>query len=362
MADSVVKTLVDKVTDLSDRVGVQETDRLVDRIVERVGTGNKTSDFVETIKGVKEILGPANGKPAEEKTDPWAAAERILSMRSDNPMVEILKQQMIDTNRAIEAERQRQFDAAEKAKEREAALQAELRRTMQPAAAPKGLVDQIVELASVAEKLEPLKKLFGGGAGSNGTGTAAVTESRSHRMGTLEFLSQTLPTILDSPLASAAAQLVMSLANRSQATATTAGNPAAPQVGATPMADPFQKFLTETATPVMLNYFIQGSTGEDFADWVYAAWPRYLPRMQNFSHPLIPGQRGAPAIIAAFRNIPNVWSRIAGQEQEFSAFVYEFCAFKPDAEEGDDDDAQDVEARTVTADEDGWEQPAEAHA
>jgi hypothetical protein len=286
--------------------------------------------------------------PVATPVDPWSAAEKILNMRSDNPMVEIMKAQMEAQAKALEAERERQFKAAEAAKQREFELQKELTTARSGnSIAPKGLIDQITELAGVADKLEPLKKLFGWGSPN---GTSADGGSARHVKTTiLDLVGDHLPKVLDafSPLIQVAAHKIMNPAlavNGTHAQSTTTVQ--------VPGTDAFQEFLRTVATPKMLMYFRIAMhekgpgpqvSGENLADLIYGLFPEHFENLQKFTHPMLPGLSGPAAIITAYRNAPSVWAEVGPNEAKFSEFVHAFCAWKPDTDEDEVLDAEVVE-------------------
>jgi len=281
---------------------------------------------------------PTATTPAELKTvDPWEAASKILQMRSENPMVDILKSQLEASAKSIEAERQRQFDADQKARDREFKLQQDLltAKTQAPVQ-QKGILEQLAELAGALDKFEPLKKLFGLANGSE------AAPARPTKMGALDFLAEVLPKVFESPLANAAAAKLMQPGPGPSANqgAGLPGNPAMRPVQPVPPADMFMRFVQEIVTPKMLLFLDAGQDGEDFADWLAAGFPEYFDRIKNFSHPLMPGLVGAPAIINAYKQTAEVWMKLAHREEQFTRFVTAVCAFDPNKEERDEDISQ----------------------
>jgi hypothetical protein len=286
---------------------------------------------------------PPPPQPPTAASDPFDLANKIMNMRANDPMIAALMQRLEASDRSQEAARQREFE-----------LQKELRQAAAPPATPpKTLVDQIVELATVADKLGPLKALFGGSNGSNGAAAPDADRIvRNPRMGGLEFLSTVLPKILvESPLANALATKLMQPSQ--QPAAAMNGNGHAPAVQQ-PAADPFQRFINDIATPAMLEYFTAESTGDALADWIYSVFPRECLRLQKFTHPMIPGLVGAPAIIQGYKNTPEVWTKIAAKEAEFTEFINQFCNWTP---EPDEDDGT-IDATASPVDEDGWSAPS----
>ena len=267
--------------------------------------------------------------------DPFDTAKKIMEMRANDPMIAALMSRLEAADKAQEAARQREFD-----------LLRELRTNAATAhPVPKGLVEQIVELASVAEKLGPLKALWGG---TNGSGPAGEGEKivRAAKMGTLEFLSEVIPKVFDSPIANAAAAKIMQSTQQQSAPGMVNGNGRPPVLQQPPAVDPFQRFIADIATPAMLEYFQAEATGEALADWIYSVFPRECLRLQAFTHPMIPGLQGPQAIVMAYKNTPNVWPRLAAKEAEFTEFIQQFCAWKPEPEDA-----------APAADEDGWTAP-----
>jgi hypothetical protein len=288
------------------------------------------------------IKPPAPPPPAAPPPppDPFDTAKKIMEMRSNDPMIGLFMARLEAADKAAEMARDREFK-----------LLLELRQSATPPPPPpaptKGLVDQIVELAGVAEKLGPLKALFGGTNGTPSTPAADAEHVRTVRMNGLEFWSAVLPKVFDSPIANAIASKVMASTQQPAQVINTNGA-ARPVPQQPPANDPFQRFISDVATPAMLEYFLAEAKGEALADWIYSVFPRECVRLQQFTHPMIPGLVGAPAIIQAYKNTPQVWPKLAAKEAAFTVFINEFCAWKPD-----EDEAVDVEAAPV-ADEDGW--------
>ncbi len=298
--------------------------------------------FMDIQDRIEERIRPsAPQPPAAQPTplDPFDTAKKIMDMRANDPMIAALMQRLDASDREREAARQREYE-----------LQKELRQAATPAHQPKTLVDQIIELATVADKLGPLKALFGGSNGTPPTTDGTERPFRSSKMGGLEFLSTVLPKVFESPLANAFATKLMQPAE--QPAAAMNGNGHRPAVQ--PAADPFQRFINDVATPAMLEYFTADATGDALADWIYSVFPRECLRLQKFTHPMMPGLVGAPAIVAGYKNTPEVWPKIAHKEAEFVVFINQFCNWKPEPEDEDDDGT--IEATAV--DEDGWTAPS----
>jgi len=282
---------------------------------------DRTRDTLETIKLAKDLFAPSNGTATAPPApaDPFDTAKKIMDMRTNDPMITLLLSRMDAQDKAMEAARQREQELQLKLIEAKTA----------PAKESKGFIEQITELASVADKLEPLRKLFGGAKDAK---DAAETVLTGRKMGTLEFLSDVLPKIFESPLANAAAHKIMQSTVQPNPGAAMQPPPPIERVPQ-PTGDPFQTFIGQVVTPKMLMFFEAGDSGEDLAGWIYEGFPEFFERLQNFSHPMMPGLVGATAILTAYKNTPNVWPRLAAKEAQFTAFVNQFCAWKPDQDD-----------------------------
>jgi hypothetical protein len=270
--------------------------------------------------------------------DPFDTAKKIMDMRANDPMVTLLMARMEAQDKAMDAARAREFELQQRLIDA---------KTAQPPT--RGLAEQFIELLPLFEKLEPVKKFF-----TNGTAPAADigdTVRRSSKMGGLEFLSTVLPKVFESPLANAFATKLM---QQPSEPAAMNGNGHRPAVQ--PAVDPFQRFINDIATPAMLEYFTAEATGDALADWIYSVFPRECLRLQKFTHPMIPGLVGAPAIVQGYKNTPAVWVRIGDhKEAEFVVFINQFCDWKPEPEDEDDGT---IEATASPVDEDGWSTPS----
>ena len=279
----------------------------------------------ELRKEIREEMQPAQPvQPAQPApVDPWAAAEKILQMRSDNPMVTILMTRMDAMDKAAEASRLR-----------EAELQKELRDQMriqpqaQPAAAPKTLLEQATEFAEAATKLKSIFNTPGE------VGGEAAKVVRAARMGALEFLAEVVPRIVDAPIMTAVAARLMAGAPPTDGiTGAPALQPQPQPTQPNPQAD-LEMFLRHTITPALVQAIADKETGANFAQWLWDFLPQRLTQLQNFTHPRLPGLSGPAAIIMAYKHSP-VWPSLSIHgEEAFALFVQEFCAWKsPDQEQ-----------------------------
>ncbi|HUD74510.1 MAG TPA: hypothetical protein VMQ76_05510, partial [Terracidiphilus sp.] len=133
----------------------------------------------------------------------------------------------------------------------------------------------------------------------------------------------------ESDLAIGVGQYLASLATRN-----VSGNPAQmnpPQNGVP--ANDFEAFIQNVLNPALLRHYIQGFTGGEFAGWLYDGYPDRVVQLQNFTHPMMPGLKGANAIIQAYKRTESMWPTLSSArpngEAGFTEFVMEFCAWKP---------------------------------
>lgn len=296
------------------------------------------STFMDIQDRIEDRVKPVETPSQPTPVDPWSAAEKILNMRSENPMVAILQQQMKDAAAAAEAERDRAFKAAESAREREFKLQEKLleARTAAPAVPPekpKTLMEQLADFKA-------LKEIFTNGSGNGGEAI------RVGRTTGLDVIKEVTGKFLESDLANGVGAWIGSLATRNANGngAPIMSNPAPNGTHQQPAGDSLQNFIRDVLNPALLSHYMRGLSGSDFAAWLADGYPARLPELQNFTHPAIPGKRGADAIVTAYKNTPTMWPALSSQgEPRFVEFVNEFCAWKPEA----DEDVLDVEARTV---------------
>jgi len=265
---------------------------------------------------------PPQAPPA---TDPWAAAEKILTMRSENPMVAILQTQIAAMQAEISESRKEQMRLqSENFAVQLAAIKAQI-----PNEKPKSLIEQATELATAADKL---KSLLGG------NGTEAAAAPRSRMSGTMEFFSDLLPKVFNSPIVNAIATRLAA------APAPVHANGAAPMNGQQPrpgQAAPQQseqdemfQWVNVAITPALVDYIENDMNGADFAEWVFNGFPDRLTKLQTITHASLPGQQGAPVIIALYRMSGQLWSTVlAPREKQFTEFVEQFCKWKPDGED-----------------------------
>jgi hypothetical protein len=281
----------------------------------------------EMRKELREEMQPAQStqpaQPAAAPADPWVAAEKILNMRSDNPMLDFVKEEMKGLREEMSAGRQREFELQKELRDRLTTTP----QTQTASEKPKTLLEQATELAEAAGKL---RSIFGTASETGPMGQVV----RAAKMGTLEFFAEVLPKIAEAPIMNAwAARLMM------PTPIPTDSITGAPEIQPRPTPAPpnadqeFLNFMRYAITPALLEYFEAEQTGAEFALLVNNAYPDRLSQLQNFHHPMIPGMAGPPAIIAAYRNTA-LWPRLSVRgEEAFTTFVQQFCQWKPEGEE-----------------------------
>jgi hypothetical protein len=151
--------------------------------------------------------------------------------------------------------------------------------------------------------------------------------------------------VFDGPVGEGLGQLLASFAARN---AQGSGQPMntngqVNQAQKTPAAE-FAEFIETVLNPALLAQYTQGFDGGAFASWLYDGYPDRLLQFQTFTHPKLPGLRGASAIITGYKNTPNMWPTLKLRgEEAFIKFVNEFCSWKPEGS----DEAEDAEESGV---------------
>ena len=292
------------------------------------------SALTEAVKLMKELQPPAQPPAAQPvTTDPFSIVGKIMDMRGNDPMVSALMTLLDSANKSAEAARQREFE-----------LMKEMRAKQETASAPaKGPLDSLLELATSAEKLEPLKKLFGG-IFNAGTGEA----TRPVRTSALDLVRD----LADSPFGAALGQgigsVLQGLVMRGVAPQI---NPAATAQQMAPQNRPAQtapnnvvtmpqqtgenvddriRRIAGTITHSMLyEFFLKDLTGGSFAEQMYSMFPEDYEFVRGM---------GVQNIVTLYKGHPTAWPIIAPKEHVFVQFVEEFCEWSPSEEPGTDPD------------------------
>lgn len=260
---------------------------------------------------------PATPSPPQT-VDPWAAAERILNMRSENPMVTILQKQI----EAMQTTMDRERDSFEK-------LQGEFFQAQisalksQLGEKPKNLIEQAAELAQAAEKL---KGLFG----MTGTAAEAAAPIKSRMNGWMELATELVPTVINSPIINALAQRLAPTATPPPQTINVQPQVNGAQTPAAAQQELFE-FVNRSVTPALIEYLQTGNSGGAFAEWLYNGFPQRLTELQNVTHPMLPNLKGAPVIVQLYQHSP-AWAELS-KYPTFPTFVDEFCKWAPEEED-----------------------------
>jgi hypothetical protein len=300
-----------------------------------------TSDMLATMKAAKDLFAPATA-PATTQTataakDPLEIATALFTImnqtKADNPALDLYR------------------DELKAAREEMKEMRAEARA--QPATAPsKTFLEQALELASNPDKLEPLKKLasaFGFGGGE--------PIGRPGRTTGMDILNNLVSGPAGAQLAQGLGHVLMSLPSMF------ASNPAngmqmphpppvvlpAVNPGPSQPETPGQRIqrISEAVTRQMLGeFFMKNATGADFAASMHNFWPEDTVFLQSF---------GPENLVDRYRRFPQAWAVISYREPDFIQFITEFCAWKPEDDEGPvppgngDDGVVDLESTEAEA-------------
>jgi hypothetical protein len=280
---------------------------------------------------------PAAPAAAPAPVDPWAAAERILNMRSENPMVTILQTQMTSQAAALEAERERSFKAAEAAREREFKLQQDLiaARTAAAPAAQKSVLDQIMDFAADDAKLDRIKKVAGVfGFGMDGGGRAARTTP-------LDVMREVVNSPFGAQLGTGVSNLLTNLVSHTdapngigvvQTLHPIPANGAGAPTNATHESETqrIQRIASAITNPMIGEFFDLDEPGNVFAERVFDFWPSDFLFLQHL---------GPDTIVNLYKdhNKP-LWNYLTAdpvkgnREAAFRKFITDFCAWSADEE------------------------------
>ena len=300
----------------------------------------RTSEVLDTMRAAKELFGaPTAATTATPPADPFDTAAKIMAMRANDPMMAVMMELLKNANTANEASRQREYEL----------LKAQ---TNAPA---KTIVDQLLEIATNAEKLKPLKEIFGFGA------EAVVT--RASRTTGMDILNNLVSGPAGAALAQGIGQLLMA------APSMLAGNPAngqpmqpppvlQPQVqtGPPPPENPEQRINRIGAMwtrPLISEFFMKNAPGDVFAESMWDVAPDDYVFLKSF---------GAENLVDRYRRFPQAWTAISYRpptspgvtsEQEFIKFMQAFCAWEPPKDEDEQtqvasDGVEDLEDKENT--------------
>ena len=296
--------------------------------------------FGEIRRDLKEEMAPPPGAVPAPVGDPMGNAlsmvQTIMAMKADNPMVEIMKIQLQSVN-----------DQAERARDREAALQKEMREMILKMSEHNtngggekrfGLREAIGELK---EFLPAIKEFL----------PQAVESARASRSSWLDVARDVAPGVIDW-----GGKIALALASRMpppppvqqngqprpQLAATANGAQPQQQPQAPPQEPPaFVRFLGQPFVFDGFQRYFRGykegnNTGADFAEWVNDGGGEV---------PLKEGRAmGSTGIMQMLKQSP-AWFLFKDDEAKLTAFVDETLAWAPpveDPDDGEDDDDDDV--------------------
>ena len=272
------------------------------------------SSIVEVMQATNEIRKTAieemrQATPAQPATDPLVTALTIakdfMSMRADNPMVEVMKDELTAMRTELAAQRKRSDDLLDKLSAKNNAPETKA----EPAALLKEFFNGFKSLREEAAELFP-------------------SGGRSRMSPIMEFFQPVMPAVIDmlKPVAVALAQNSMQ------------PNPPAQQriqqpPGAPPQANPqdFTVFL-DMLTPRMVRFMRDyDDSASEFASWLYDGWGETAQRAVD----TIATMGGVPALVAWYKTSTH-WPRLMAAgitEPQFTKFLEDVVAWQPEPDD-----------------------------
>lgn len=331
MPNDVVKTLVDKVGTLADKVAVHEQDRLVERIAEKINPAgsqqqNTAGTIVEVMRAARELNAPPLSTEKSGMQNTLELVQTIMAMKADNPMADIYKLEMQSLREEMKAER-----------EENRRLQREMREAR-----------PTETLETILGKAETLLPKFRDLLGLGGEQLTNVVRGR-HRPWYEEVAIQAIPA-----LAPGANALMGAIAQRfviPGAIGTNAnGQPQAqlpagqqpPAPGSIQMLQmEVGQYLTINIKPVQtaFEHFLKHTPrdpddpnegamdGTDLAQWIYD---------NHGEEPLKKARQLGSAQIVAMFKASQYWPALAQHEVKLGEFLDDLLAYKPEADEQDE--------------------------
>lgn len=288
-------------------------------------------------KEMRQEMTPAQGtQPENPVATALTMAKDLLQMRADNPMVDIMKDELKAMRDEI---------AAERAENRK--LQAEMRI---PTPAEKS--DPIDTLVKAADKLQPLIDKF---MNKGGEVAEKVVNGRRPRWWEtmLENATPGFVEILKPFGAALAAKMMTPAQALANGYANVGPQPAAPQPGVPQIAGPVQiapsvqpKLIQFLSQPLVMSSFIShftdfqkpdgGEAGFEFAYWIFKS---------GGEQPLIDARAmGSTQILTMFKGSP-AWPSMQPHEAKLTQFLDQILSWKPEMQQPlpppDDDDDED---------------------
>lgn len=297
------------------------------------------SEMVNTFKAMKDILQPAGSQAAAK--DPielaTALATTMMQMKADNPIVDILRDEL----KAMREE-------AAKGRDREFQLQQQLMEAKNKPAAESGdFLDRLMQLAEKSEKIEGIKKLFGGLFGGGEVAT------RPARTTALDMVRDLASSPFGAQLGQGLGLLLTSLATSQPTNGAPRPGPALvpnPSLqngtGAETPEQRIQRIGQAITQPMLYEFFLKDEPGTTFAERMFDMWPEDYVFIRNL---------GAENLVNRYRQFAPAWAVIGPKEPAFITFIQEFCNWNPNEDEGaappnnDDDGVKDLEPEEVGA-------------
>lgn len=291
---------------------------------------------------------PVTQNPASDPIDTGLRiAQMFMQMKTDNPMVDVLKEQM-----------KAMGEAQEKAREREAALQHELRELIlarskggeaEKKSGIKELIGELKEVLPAVKDLFPQAAEAVRGGRTNGWDILreVAPDVAKGLFGFITVLANRMPAQAPPP-AAPLGQLPAAPPHPSPS-ATGAPPPAGQQPQQQPAPGPPQnvpKFVVFLSQPIafqgFMRYFEQykkeEASGSDFAQWVFDG---------AGAEPLKEARAMGSANIMQLLKQSPAWMMLATDEGKLGEFIDQALAWAPPEDEGDggaDDAADDDEA------------------
>jgi hypothetical protein len=247
-------------------------------------------------------------------------AKEMLTLRSDNPMMDIMRDELKSMRDEMRLERQENMK-----------LQSELRQQQAaPQATPQnGLTTMRDFLGTVKELLPAVKEIF-----PNATEAVAGAVSGRSRMNSWqEFFQPVLPE-LTRAIGPVLPMLVNGFLNRGPAPGVQA-NPGQAALPAGQRVNPLITFLNNITTP-MLHYLRkyaagdQESDGEVFAEQLFDMYGPTTPEGINWHEAA--KQAGVVNLVGVYRQSPY-WPQIGPIEPKFVEFLTQFLGSAPGQQE-----------------------------
>lgn len=299
----------------------------------------RASEVLETMRAAKDLFAPATTAAPATPTDPFETAAKIMQMRANDPMTAVMMGLLEAANKATESAREREFKLQQQLLEAKTV----------PAAAPaKGVIEQLLEVAQNAEKLEPIKKLFSGLFG----GTGEAVAGRAARTNGYDMVLNIAQSPFGANLGQGLGMLLSSLATAGSR-APVATNPAQPPPVVISQQQPnttvppqesteqrINRIGNQITQPMLYEFFLKDEPGSVWAERMFDMWPEDYVFMRGL---------GADNIVNRYRQFAPAWAIIGPKEPAFIQFMQEFCAWDPNAEEQAEDGVKDLDDEGVGA-------------